>query len=364
MIYFVTFMISVLFFYAGNKTSLKYVKRVLHIAALFLPILLSAFRAVSVGVDTAFYAYPVFRIAKTYDSFLSFIGYDGLETGFLFLEYIGANVFDSFPFVLGSMQFITNYCVYKTICELGEEKDLPIGMLVFYFLGYGPSLNVIRQYTAAALILLALAYLKNKKYVLCGVMIGLAYLFHTTALLAILFVGIYFVVYDKRVFYIFITLVLIVAYYVITRWKEVFPIIFKYVTVWRINYSSYLDYNSRGDSNETAMILALISILIVGANMIKDNSEWNRFLLTMATIYLVGQPLVEQINMISRVLIYPGFILMVTYPMLNNIIRVRYINHKKYNLAAGILCMLLFVSWYYTVILNNANGIMPYEFAF
>ena len=356
MIYFVTFMISVLFFYAGNKTSLKYVKRVLHIAALFLPILLSAFRAVSVGVDTAFYAYPVFRIAKTYDSFLSFIGYDGLETGFLFLEYIGANVFDSFPFVLGSMQFITNYCVYKTICELGEEKDLPIGMLVFYFLGYGPSLNVIRQYTAAALILLALAYLKNKKYVLCGVMIGLAYLFHTTALLAILFVGIYFVVYDKRVFYIFITLVLIVAYYVI--------IIFKYVTVWRINYSSYLDYNSRGDSNETAMILALISILIVGANMIKDNSEWNRFLLTMATIYLVGQPLVEQINMISRVLIYPGFILMVTYPMLNNIIRVRYINHKKYNLAAGILCMLLFVSWYYTVILNNANGIMPYEFAF
>lgn len=364
MIYFVTFMISVLFFHIGNKISFKYIKRVLYVAALFLPILLSAFRAVSVGVDTAFYAYPVFRIAKTYDSFVSFIGYDGLETGFLFLEYIGANIFDSFPFVLGSMQFITNYCVYKTICELGEEKDLPVGMLVFYFLGYGPSLNIIRQHAAAALILLAFAYLKNKRYVLCCVMIGLAYLFHTTALLAFAFIAIYFIVYNKRVFYIFDTLILIIAYYVITSWKEIFPIIFKYVTVWQINYSSYLDYYSTGDRNETAILLALISILIVGINMIKDNSEWNRFLLTMSIIYLVGQPMVEQINMISRILIYPSFILVVTYPMLNNIIRVRYINHKKYNLAAGILCVLLFASWYYTVILNNANEIMPYEFAF
>ncbi|MDE6432735.1 MAG: EpsG family protein [Lachnospiraceae bacterium] len=364
MIYFVTFMISVLFFYVGNKTSSKSVKRVLHIVALFLPILLSAFRAVSVGRDTGFYAYPVFRIAKTYDSFFSFIGYDGLEPGFLFLEYVGANIFDSFPFVLGSMQFITNYCVYRTICELGEEKNLPVGMLVFYFLGYGSSLNVIRQYAAAALILLAFAYLKNKKYVLCCVMIGLAYLFHTTALLAILFIGIYFIVYNKQVFYIFLTLVLIIAYHVITSWKEVFPIIFKYVTVWRINYSAYLDYYSMGDRNETAILLALISILIVGINMIKDNSEWNRFLLMMSIIYLVGQPMVEQINVISRVLIYPSIILVITYPMLNNIIRIRYINHRKYNLAAGILCVLLFASWYYTVILNNANEIIPYEFAF
>lgn len=364
MIYFVTFMISILFFHVGNKTSLKYVKRVLHIVALFLPILLSAFRAVSVGVDTAFYAYPVFRIAKTYDNFLSFVGYDGLEPGFLFLEYVGANTFDSFPFVLGSMQFITNFCAYRTICELGEEKDLPVGMLVFYFLLYGPSLNVIRQHAAASLILLSFAYLKNKKYVLCCLMIGLAYLFHTTALLAFLFVGIYFIAYNKRIFFIFVTLVLIIAYYMLTSWKEILPVIFKYVTVWRINYSSYLDYYSTGDRNETAILLALISILIVGINMIKDNSEWNRFLLIMSIIYLVGQPMVEQINMISRILIYPSFILVVTYPMLNNIIRIRYINHKRYNLAAGILCVFLFASWYYTVILNNANGILPYEFIF
>lgn len=357
-------MISVLFFYAGNKTSLKYVKRILHIIAFFLPVLLSAFRAVSVGTDTAFYAYPVFRIAKKYDNFLSFIGYDDLEPGFLFLEYVGANTFDSFPFVLGSMQFITNFCVYRTICELGEKEDLPVGMLVFYFLLYGQSLNVIRQHTAAALILLSIAYLKNKKYVLCCLMIGLAYLFHTTALLAFLFVGIYLIAYNKRLFSVFVFFVAVTAYILITSWKDIFPLVFKYVTVWKINYSSYLDYYSTGDRNETAILLAFISILIVGINMKKDNSQWNRFLLIMSIIYLVGQPMVEQINMISRVLIYPSFVLVVTYPMLNNIIRIRYVNQKKYNLAAGILCVLLFVSWYYTVIINNANGIMPYDFSF
>lgn len=361
MIYFAVFISSALLFEIGKYTKSRYVKKTLNVIALFLPILLSAFRGIEVGRDNELYGYPTFVVAQSYQSFADFIGYDGMESGFLLLEYVGCHVFNSFPFVLGTIQFVINYCVYKTIIESGLEKNLSVCMLIFYFLLYGGSLNVMRQNMAAALVLLSIVYLNKSKYVRSLILLIIAMTFHTSAGLAVVFFAIYFVM-ENDVLYKAVNIInVLLGVIMYFMWEPIFRFIFNYVPIWNTNYADYFIYNSSGERNETTLILSALALFIMYIVCKRNDNRWNRFLLCMSVINLVYQPMTEQVSVLTRLLIYPQYFWILIFSKVEEFIKVRIENEKKYNVINWIFVLFFFICWYYAVIINNSNNIIPYK---
>ena len=360
MIYFVVFCLSGFFFQVGEYTKNKITKKVLYSIALMIPVLLSAFRGVEVGKDTSYYAYPTFQYAKTVPSFLNFIGYDGIEPAFLFLQYVGAKIFNSFAFVLGSIQLIINYCFYKTIIKKYGGEDIAIMMMIFYFFIFGGTLNAIRQSAAVSLILLSSTYFSEKRYVISSILFILAFMFHTTAAFSLIFLAIYLIT-DKEKIYRFVNVTIVLFSVVLNvGWRSIFSTVFKMIPIWSRNYADYLIYVRAGDRNETKIICGIIALIIILIINKKSESRWNKLLISISIIYLFYQPITEKLNVASRLLLYPQAFLITIFPLGKELIRVKFGEKEVPWVVDIVIFAFFFAIWFYVVVLNNSDSILPY----
>jgi hypothetical protein len=96
-----------------------------------------------------------------------------------------------YPVVFIIFSLITLSLIYYIINKY--SKNTLISWLVFYSipLFFFESLSVIRQAIAFAFILYGYEYLKNKKYIYYLIVIGVATLFHQTAIIALIILPIY-----------------------------------------------------------------------------------------------------------------------------------------------------------------------------
>lgn len=362
MIYIITFILSSLVFEAGIKIHDNKIRKIVYTIALLLPVILSMYRGDSVGRDVMGYAKPTFQMAKAYSGFGNFIGYDGMEPAYLLLEYIGAHVFNSFPFVLGVTQLIIDYCVYKAVMIVGFERYLPFCMYTFYTLYFGGSLNIMRQNTAAALILLAFAYLFKQGYIQFAICFILAVCFHTTAGLAVIFLWIYYVA-DKKKLYNVTNFVIILSGLVMSVfWESVFKKIFSYIPIWQKNYADYFIYGKLGDTNETLILCGLLAIVIMIINIQNNDSKWYKLLLSMSIGLVAYAPISQRMDVMGRLLLYPNYFLILVYPLLENCVKIKINGVKVCKLLnVGLMVVFTFI-WYYVVVVNNSNSIMPYKF--
>lgn len=364
MIYFVTFCLSGFCFQLAKYEKGKRAKNITYFIAIMIPVLLSALRGIDVGKDTSGYAYPVFLYAKGVKHFSDFIGYDGIEPAFLLIEYIGARYLNSFAFVSGTLQLIIDYCFYKVIRVKYGEKDLAINMMIFYFFIYGGTLNAIRQSVAIGLILLASLYFSEKKYLTAILLLAIAFMFHTTALIALLFLAIYAIA-DKDKTYKAVNIFIVAFSIVLTLgWNRIFSTIFNYVTIWSTNYSDYLTYVRGGERNETSILCGIIALIIIFLvdKKSKNKDKWNRFLISMTLIFLFYQPITEQINVASRLLLYPQAFVITIFPRIKELLHFKTGNKEANWVVDVLIFVFFFIIWYYSVIINNSNSILPYSF--
>lgn len=362
MIYFATFCLSGFLFQITKYVENRYIKQIVNAAAFMIPVLLSAFRGIDVGKDTSYYAYPVYKVAQTYNRFSDFIGYDGLEPAFLLLEYIGSKYLHSFAFVLGMLQFIIDFCFYKVIKKTYGEDYLAINMMIFYLLIYGGTYNAMRQDVAVALMLLATTYFAEKKYISTTLLSVLAVMFHTTAIIGLLFFVIYAIADKDKVYKAINVLIVAFSFVLNIYWESVFSTLFRYIVIWGDNYSDYLIYRKSGERNETVIICSIIALIIIYYANKKSESQWNKLLITISLISIFYQFVGEELNVASRMLLYPQAFLMMIFPLARQIVHFRIGNEQSQWIISLLIFMFFFAIWFYSVIIHNSNSILPYTF--
>lgn len=195
-IYLFVFFISIYFTYCAqlkfekydrNQNKITFRRGILFsVAAMFLPVILAAFRADSVGTDVTVYAIRSFEIASTCKSIkdLWFVSNGELLfflTGFI-LSKLGAGI----SAFLGMIQLLTILPIYIGAYKLRREYSMWFTMAGYFFLFYNLSLNVMRQSICVAFVFLAFSYFLEKRYKLCIILCVVSSLFHNSAILGIL----------------------------------------------------------------------------------------------------------------------------------------------------------------------------------
>lgn len=189
---------TVCFFFSEQKkdSKLKYIFAFLGILILSL---FAASRSDEIGKDIQGYIKPVFDIAKNSTSFNNFLNLSSLfsdrntanskEMSFLILAYISSRISSTDFVLLFLLQLLTVTPVYLAGLQYAKRYNISISffMLMYMFLFYLNSFNVMRQSISCAFFLLGYSYENSDKKKMIIYYI-LAILFHRMAFIGILFI--------------------------------------------------------------------------------------------------------------------------------------------------------------------------------
>ena len=169
--YLVSFSISIIIFFSISTWNRKGIGFWFWtIAALLIPCFLAAFRAESIGTDVVGYAKPLFDLASRSSSFSDFNNAHwyrywrdaspaDFEQGYVFLVWISAKLFHSFPALLFFTQALTIVPIFAALLKSGGKYTVPFGMATYFFLYFNVSLNMMRQWIAMAFVIYSLVAL-------------------------------------------------------------------------------------------------------------------------------------------------------------------------------------------------------------
>ena len=171
-IYFSSFFISVLLLFMAEK---KYFSnKFLTIIALIIPILLAGLRKEGIGTDTEVYANVLYQAAKEANDFFDYLGKNvyssfqnkpvsNWEIGYNLLVYVSVKLTGSFQGILFFTHFFIIFLIYKGLKDFKGYFWTFWAILIFYFMFYGSSLNIMRQWLAIAIIFYGTHYLQQNK---------------------------------------------------------------------------------------------------------------------------------------------------------------------------------------------------------
>lgn len=194
MIYCIMFIWSIIIIYfcehikGHNKPLAKIISGLMIIA---FPVILSGLRG-NVGTDTLKFYYPYYNRVIVGDA-----TYTGKEYGFYYL----CKLVDWFLESYNGLLFIIALLIWGLyIVTIYKDSELKgnfivafVGLLALYF---APSLNIMRQSIACAILFFSLKYCERRKFVPFVVTVLIATLFHTSS---IFFLTVYFLYTDKDV---------------------------------------------------------------------------------------------------------------------------------------------------------------------
>lgn len=167
-LYIITFVLSILCFEIGIRrlddneelvpTSYLWIG-----LSMAFPVFLAALRSENIGDDVTVYVIPTFDAVIDAESFLDAV--DSLEIEFLYIVLVYAAKFISTD--LWSVLMLTELCIvipfWLAFIKLRDKLNPTFALLVFYCVLYNHTLNMMRQSIALGLIILAVAYMLEKK---------------------------------------------------------------------------------------------------------------------------------------------------------------------------------------------------------
>lgn len=167
-LYIITFVLSILCFEIGVRrlddneelvpTSYLWIG-----LSMAFPVFLAALRSENIGDDVTVYVIPTFDTVIDAESFLDAV--DSLEIEFLYIVLVYAAKFISTD--LWSVLMLTELCIvipfWLAFIKLRDKLNPTFALLVFYCVLYNHTLNMMRQSIALGLIILAVAYMLEKK---------------------------------------------------------------------------------------------------------------------------------------------------------------------------------------------------------
>ena len=187
LIYLGAFLLSTILLYIGSIQENKQLKRLFVLLGMLVVCLLAGFRDESVGTDIRWYSKRLFQGALDSRRWIEYFNlYNHYETGYLFLNYIVSRFSKSLGMMHFVIEFIICFNVYYAYKTIDKENEAWYGMLIYYFVYYNQSFNLMRQTISCSFIFLAFAFLKKKKYVISAILIGIGILFHVSSFVVVI----------------------------------------------------------------------------------------------------------------------------------------------------------------------------------
>ncbi|WP_349531153.1 EpsG family protein [Leuconostoc mesenteroides] len=348
--------------------------------------IVAGIRDLTVGTDIRHYITPNFNAAQNYYNLFDYVSYvnsiktayvdtvNHTEMGYSVLVYLVAKLSSNPMWLLFTLQAITIVSIYIGLNIFHEENNrisVTFGMVVYYTLFFGPSLNIMRQTLAASLVFLSIALLCKKSYISSFVTVLIALQFHLSSLTGLVIFVVYFCIerFKKNK----ITLNFPSSVYMIILFIIVLvtgPVVFKglqYIVTqisFLQKYASSLDYT--GGYTISGTVLFVISDLIIfmiinvvekiqKSNIIDkdDHLSYLFFITTLFSVFFFG--IYSFQNVVPRLGIFFSIFRIASYSY--------YISKIK-ALDLRIICnvgitMLLFII-FFKVTLSGSGEIFPY----
>ena len=190
-IYIFVFLISALCLYCKERSK-GFLSLILASAGIAVPCLLAAFRDKSVGTDVTVYGTIVYRDTKNIGLLEAIELRSENPPGFVSLAWFINLINGSFELYLFVIELLIILPAYFSISYF-LKKDTWIGMLIYYFLLYAISLNLMKQMIAVSFTALALSFVLKKQqmsWLVCSI---IAVLMHQTGILSFLVYPIYLI---------------------------------------------------------------------------------------------------------------------------------------------------------------------------
>lgn len=215
--------------------------------AVLIPSFFSGMRDLDVGYDVMYYEFDAFQNSLYSKSFYSLLTFeDGLEPGFLLINYFSSRLSDDIHLALGIISFFI--CLFIYLSCVRCRKQCPIWLLytICLLYNYASSNNLMRQTLAASICFYAFTYLRDYglkwQYILLSI---LALSCHNTAIVPIIVFLVYYIIPKvplKRLSFFFYSFILgcITIYFMFTQLLSLFS-----------NYA-LKDYSIYGDSSQNA----------------------------------------------------------------------------------------------------------------
>lgn len=163
-------------------------KRQIFSIALLPVFMLIAFKSANVGADTPAYV-KIFNYISDNGFQAAFNEFSGVETGYIYLNYFLTKLSPDYQILFIVLSLIVCASLYRFISVTAGNRSL--ALLFFICLGFFQfSLSGTRQTIAISILLWAYPFMKRRKLVKFLLVVGLAMLFHKSA---IIFAVTYFV---------------------------------------------------------------------------------------------------------------------------------------------------------------------------
>ena len=172
-----------------NFEKQKNQKLVIFICIMILS-LLAGFRDVSVGTDVRVYAYGVSLEASKISNFKELFVFlfnsaphlvNEIESAYLFIAFIGVKIFKSLFGTLFLTAIIINTGVLVGLYRIKEHLSYNIAILVYCFMFYQNTYNMMRQWMAMSIIIFGIKYIYDRNLFKYIITILVAMLFHRSA---------------------------------------------------------------------------------------------------------------------------------------------------------------------------------------
>lgn len=352
--YLIIFSLSTLFIHLGSKSKTRQ-QLIMYSIGVLIPVIAATYRGISVGKDTAVYIelYYAYVSASSIDQLFMMMN---TELLFILTSYIGTFL-GGYKFVFFCYSFLTITFLLITLNKYKRYLCISLGYIMFLFLLYNTSLNIMRQMLAVSFILFSTSFLLENKKTLFKLLLIISLTIHLTAFAAGIIIYIIYKAISaskniKPLIYKLYALSLIIAFFMCN-------IIISYLA--NIGYGNSYAYVKGMDPSvisSTDVLYSLILIYIAYKAMIKKEisviSPDFFFLssLTCLTLFCTGY-----YNMwFSRMAYYMLIFACVYLPMIVNSPKLR--RYKKIY-SIGII-FASFSYWLYLIVISGSNKTIPY----
>lgn len=325
----------------------------------FVPLIfIAGFRAPSVGTDTASYIQHFHLISDT--PWRSLARYN-MDFGYTVLNKIVSCFTDNPQILLLLLSFLTlsgfAVFIYK------NSSNVYISTFLFIALyQYCTFFNVMRQYTAVMFICNSYYYLKKRKYAPFVLLVCLAALFHTSALI-FLPVALFSIIKPKKIW---LGLLAAVGFGLIVSLQPMLTLFFRIFPqyAWYQNASDYLQPKGL---DENVIIWVMQGLLIfLSTSLISRRSELSQKESEVKELYLLSAIMITsiilslmtvQVLIVHRLNFYFYIFMIIALPKM-----IQY--WGRYTLVLNLTMICCLMLYFYLMLSHNNHQVVPYQMVF
>ena len=188
MIYIAVFFASTFFAYLASRSRNKCVIILCSAISILIPCILGGLRAHNVGTDTRVYGFHDYSLAAQAPNFWAYLANadrNVMEVSYKFICYIMASTFHHQNACYFAYQLVTVSCIYIGLYKHKDKISMSLALLVWFFMFYGSTYNIMRQCMASAIIFMEFDRLERGEYLKFILAVAVAATFHQSAVIAL-----------------------------------------------------------------------------------------------------------------------------------------------------------------------------------